>query len=146
MRRAFVVLFIAAAASLVATVRATDLGYVIVVNAANPVTTLSRGEVSNLFLKRSTTWSSGQGVVIPLDQRTDSAVRQAFSKDVHRKDASDIASYWNQMIFSGRATPPFTKSNDADVVAYVRANANAIGYVAEGAPLGEGVKALKLHD
>jgi len=43
-----------------------------------------------------------------------------------------VKSYWQQQIFSGRDVPPVEKSSDAQVVAFVKQNPGAIGYVAEG--------------
>jgi len=118
-------------------------GFNVVVNAANPVTALSRDEIARLFLKKTNTWPNGSPVV-PVDQRSDSIGRQAFCRDVLRKDLSEISSYWNQMIVSGRAAPPLAKGSDDDVLAYVRANPNAIGYVADRTPLGQGIKILAI--
>lgn len=122
-----------------------NTGFNVIVNAANPVTALSRDEVARLFLKKTTTWPNGSPVA-PVDQRSDSIGRQAFCREVLQKDMSEISSYWNQMIFSGRTLPPLAKGSDEDVVAYIRANPNAIGYVADRTPLGQGVKILTIHD
>ena len=53
--------------------------------------------------------------------------------------------YWQKMIFSGREVPPPEKTSSAEVVAYVRANRGAIGYVAADAALGAGVRVLKIE-
>lgn len=121
-----------------------ETGFNMVVNAVNPVTTLSRDEVARLFLKTTTTWPNGSPVE-PVDQRSDSIGRQAFCRVVLQKKLPEISSYWNQMIFSGRALPPLTKGSDDEVLAYVRANPNAIGYVADRTPLGQGVRILVIQ-
>src|SRR5919108_5215675 len=55
-------------------------GYRIIVNPANPTSTLSKAQVSNLFLRRTVSWDDGRSVA-PVDQ-TDAAVREAFARDV----------------------------------------------------------------
>jgi ABC-type phosphate transport system substrate-binding protein len=50
--------------------------------------------------------------------------------------------YWQQMIVSGRGVPP-AKTSDQDVLAYVKANPGAIGYVGADAPTEE-VKVIAL--
>jgi ABC-type phosphate transport system substrate-binding protein len=117
----------------------TVADFKVVVNSANPVTALPRDTVNRMFLRKKTTWPSGQ-TVVPVDQHTNSATRRAFSKAILGKEPLEIAAYWNQQIFSGRALPPPSKSTDKEVLAYVRDNPNAIGYVAADATIGEGVK------
>lgn len=123
----------------------SDTGYKLVVHVGNPVTALTRDNVTQIFLKKTTTWPNGQPIA-PVDQRSDAPSRQSFSMGVLRKDTNEIASYWNQMIFSGRALPPPTKGSDDEVLAYVRTNPNAIGYISGQTPIGEGIKVVRVQD
>jgi ABC-type phosphate transport system substrate-binding protein len=115
--------------------------YVLVVNARNPVATLSAPEVSNMFLRKASRWDGG-GEIQPVDLSEGSAVRERFSQAVHGKAVAAVRAYWQRQIFSGRGVPPVEKSTDGEVLAYVQANVNAIGYVAAGTPLGAGVKSV----
>jgi ABC-type phosphate transport system substrate-binding protein len=101
--------------------------YVLVVNRANPVTSLSRREVSAIFLRRTDRWHDGTPVQ-PVDG-PDSPTRESFSKDVHGKRTAAVKSHWLQVIFSGRGVPPPQRASDSGVILYVTANAGAIGYV-----------------
>jgi ABC-type phosphate transport system substrate-binding protein len=56
-----------------------------------------------------------------------------------------IDQYWTQSVFSGRAVPPPEKRSDADVVAFVRENPGAIGYVSQGASI-DGVKRVTVKE
>jgi ABC-type phosphate transport system substrate-binding protein len=105
-------------------------GYRVVVNAANPATSLTAKEVSDVFLGKAARWPDGT-VVKPVDQSTVSPVRVTFTREVHGKKVDAIVNYWQQMIFSGRGVPPPAKANDQDVVGYVKANPGGIGYVAQ---------------
>jgi ABC-type phosphate transport system substrate-binding protein len=122
----------------------TTTGYKVVVNATNPVRTLSRVTAMRMFLKKVTTWPDGHPA-IPVDQPAGSVARKAFTTEVLKKDTNEVVAYWNQMIFSGRGLPPVSKSSDADVLSYVRENPHAIGYVSGDAKLGEGVKAIGIE-
>ena len=117
--------------------RATAQAFVVVVNASGPVT-LSRDDVSKIFLKKS-------ALLTAVDQSKDSKVRSVFSAAILGRPVSAIASYWQQQIFSGGETPPSEKHSDADVLAYVRGNPKAIGYVTAGADLGDGVRAVTVQ-
>jgi len=119
---------------------AQSAAYHVVVNAANPATALTVKEASDLFLGKSARWPDGTAVK-PVDQSTVSPVRMTFTREVHGKKIDAIVNYWQQMIFSGRGVPPPAKTSDQDVLAYVKANAGAIGYVSPDAPLA-GVKAI----
>ena len=104
----------------------------VIANRAVKSDSLTRQQVSDLFLKKTTKWADGTAVAA-VDLPDSSAVREAFSKEIHGRPASAVKSYWNKQIFSGRDLPPLEKKTDAEVVAYVRTTAGAIGYVAESA-------------
>ena len=118
-------------------------GFTVVANAANPAESISKSEASDLLLKKATKWPQGAAAQ-PVDQQKSAAVRDAVSKAIHGRPASAIASYWQQQIFAGKEVPPPEKGSDADVLAFVRANPGAIGYVSAGTDLGAGVKAVPI--
>ena len=118
-------------------------GYLVIVNAANTATTLPKGEVAALFLKQVTTWPDGTPVAV-VDLSDRSPVRAAFSRAVIGRPAAAVKSYWQQQVFSGKAVPPTQRASDAEVVAFVRENPNAIGYVASATPLGQGIRPLTI--
>jgi len=122
---------------------APPAGYQVIVNAANPVTSLPSGEVARLFLKKTGSWPEG-GTVEPVDLREDSDVRREFSKEVLGKDVSTVKGYWQERIFTGRAVPPIEKSSEAEAIAFVASNRDAIGYVAATATLPADVKPLRV--
>lgn len=117
--------------------RASAQGYVVVVNAAGP-SSLSKDDLSRIFLKKSKD-------LTPVDQEKDAKVRSVFSEAVLGRPLSAIISYWQQQIFSGGDSPPVEKASDADVLAFVRNNPKAIGYVTAGTDLGSGVHAVTVQ-
>lgn len=118
--------------------------YLVIVNAENPVSALTRAQLSRFFLKKTTVWASGRRVA-PADRSEASAVREAFSRDVHRRSVAAIKAYWQQQIFSGRDVPGPEFATDAEIVGYVRANPGGIGYVRPDTALA-GVKAIEVND
>jgi len=117
--------------------------FVVVVNVAVPVAQMRAVEVSNLFLKKTGAWRDGVKVV-PVDLMAPAALREAFCKRVHSRGAAAVKSYWQQMIFSGRDVPPAEKNSAPEVLAFVRSNRGAIGYVPAGTVLGSGVKEIEV--
>jgi ABC-type phosphate transport system substrate-binding protein len=122
---------------------AQEAEFKLVVNSSVGVSALPHDEVSQIFLKKKTTWPGGQAVT-PVDL-VDSPTRRAFSKTVLKKEVGAVKSYWQTQIFSGRGVPPPEKGSDAAVLAFVEANAGAIGYVSAGAQVGRGVKEVRVN-
>ena len=118
------------------TTRVHAQGYVVVVNAAGP-SALAKDDVSKAFLKKG-------GALVAVDQSKSAKVRDAFSKDVLGRPASAIATHWQQQIFAGKDVPPPEKGSDADVLAFVKSNPKAIGYVSGAADV-SGVKAVTVQ-
>ena len=111
----------------------------VIVNASNPVVSLTRESVSRMFLKKQPRWADGRVVrpVEPADERLQEAFAQAF----HGKGRKAVDHYWRELIFSGRETPPEGKAKEAAVVAAVAKDPVAIGYV-EQAPTDPNVKVI----
>ncbi len=118
--------------------------FVLVANPSVSTTALSRSEASRIFLRLQSEFPDG-GHARPVDQAKSSPLRDAFSREVLGKSVASVEQYWTQAIFSGRAVPPVEKRTDADVLAYVRENPGAIGYVSTSASM-EGVKRISLKD
>ena len=79
----------------------------------------------------------------PVDLKAGSAVREEFSRVVLGRSTDAVVSYWQAWVFSGRGSLPPEKSSDAEVIAYVKANPGAIGYISSTAQF-EGVKVLEV--
>jgi len=117
----------------------------IIVNAANPGVQIQRAALAAIFMGQMTRWSDGKAIN-PVDQSARSPVRTAFSEKVLKKSVMSIQVHWLRKIAADHSTPPPSKSSDAEVVAYVKANAGAIGYVADTFVLDQTVKVLKVVD
>jgi ABC-type phosphate transport system substrate-binding protein len=118
-----------------------DAGFLVVVNAGNPATSISREQLSQIFLKRVDKWPNGAQAE-PVDLAPSAAPRVAFTTTVHRKAVGAVRAFWQQQIFSGRDVPPPEKDNEHDVVAFIKEHVGAVGYVSADAELGPGVKAI----
>ncbi len=115
----------------------------VVVNSANTTADLTADVATKLFLKQVPKFPNGTAAQ-PVDQGKGAAARVAFTKTVLGRAVSAVESYWQQQIFSGKDVPPPSKGSDDEVVAFVKANAGAIGYVSAGAATA-GVKVVTVH-
>jgi hypothetical protein len=118
-------------------------GYKVIVNASNPVSSMSRDDLSRIFLKKSTRFPDGRSTA-PVDLPMNSSIRENFSKDIHGKSASAVDAYWQQQIFSGKDIPPAQK-NEGAALDFVRSNGNGIAYVSAEADT-EGVRIITITD
>lgn len=124
--------------------QSAEMPFTVVVNENNPVNAITREELSRLFLKKITVWRTKRPV-LPVDLKEGARTRQQFTRTIHRRELSSVASYWQQQIFAGRAIPPTQRVSDADVMSYVAGNPDAIGYVASGTQLAAGIKAVTVR-
>lgn len=105
-------------------------GFRIVVHPQNPLSQVERAVLADIFLKKTTRWPDG-AAAHPVDQHSESAVRERFSVRVLKRSVFAVRSYWQQRIFSGRGLPPPELAADDAVLRYVQANRGAVGYVSE---------------
>jgi ABC-type phosphate transport system substrate-binding protein len=112
----------------VSMLRAQGGSYKVVVNAANPVASITKAELVDLFLKKATAWENGEKVS-PVDLSENSSARMGFSKLVLGKTIDQIKAYWNYKIFSGLDTPPPVMNTDRAVLDFISENRYAIGYI-----------------
>jgi ABC-type phosphate transport system substrate-binding protein len=123
---------------------AEEPGYQVIVHPSSAVQALSRRELADLFLKKTTTWPGG-GAVHPVEPPEDGEVRDRFATHALGKSPGALKTYWNKLIFAGREVPPVEKRSDDEVVSYVRTTPGAVGYVSPATAVA-GVKVVKVKD
>lgn len=118
-----------------------DASFRVVVHPSNPIVSLPRAELSAIYMKRTRSWRDGREIAA-VDQPATSRLRERFSRAVHGKSVAYVTRYWQRLIFSGRGIPPRQLPSDAAVLAFVKSNRGAIGYIDPATPPGEGVKVI----
>lgn len=101
---------------------------VVAVRADSEIGTLSKTEVTNIFLGRYRLLSSGNQAE-PLDQPTGSAEHAAFYDALLNKTSAEIRAYWARLVFTGRVPPPRTVDNSERLLEQLLANPRAVGYI-----------------
>jgi len=99
----------------------------VVVGKASVVTSVTRDELREVYLRRQRLWPNGARV-IPINLPADDPARERFSQLVLRRSPNDLVSYWNARYFEG-VSPPEVIRSPAVVRAYVAAEPDAIGYL-----------------
>lgn len=100
----------------------------VIVNAAAPESRLDRDRLEKLYFGRSRTFTDGTFAQVV--DRPDSALRERFYRALGGMTLPQVNAYWARLTFTGRVLPPAVRETDEQVVAVVRAQPDAIGYVA----------------
>jgi len=113
-------------------VEAVSADVVVVVSAKSPVASLTKDQVSDLFLGKASTFPGGKQA-IPINLSEGSDQRDAFHRKVTGRSANQLRAYWSRMVFSGRATPPKEVPNVTEAKRLIAANPSTIGYIDKAA-------------
>lgn len=107
-------------------------GEVAVVNPKNPISSISKDQLADIYLGNAKNFPGG-GPVTPLDLPESATERQDFHKSVTGKNETQFKAYWAKMVFSGRGVPPKETPSAAEVKSMVANNPNMIGYIDKAA-------------
>lgn len=118
--------------------------YRVVVHPDNPTPGLTRLELSDLFLGKTSRWSHGAEVEV-VELGLDSSPGLAFAHDIHDRSPDSLRSYRQRQVLTGRRLPPREVSSDREVLEFVRARPGAIGFVSSQVdPRASGVREIGL--
>lgn len=113
---------------------------VVIVNVTNTAT-LSDNDLSSLFLGKSKSFpNNNKAQAINLNYGNET--RKAFEKSILKKTSSQVKAYWSKLLFSGKGRPLRELSSDAEVLAFVAENPNAIAYI-DASNIDSSVKVVK---
>lgn len=101
---------------------------VAVVSASSPIVALSRNQLLDIFLGKTSRYPDGTPAV-PLDQSEGSSLRDQFYTKVAERSAAQMKAYWSKVIFTGRGQPPPTVASSIEMKKRLRDNPAAIGYI-----------------
>ena len=116
--------------------------FVIIVNKANPVKTLTLAELRRIFMKQSRMWPHAEAMV-PVDWDSTSEVRQAFCKVVMNRSVREMSEYYVGQSMTQGVTPPSTQKSSRAILRFVASVPGAISYV-PGADLDDTVAVIKI--
>lgn len=100
----------------------------VIVNAANPVQSMTNRQVAELYLGRSRTFESGQ-VAAVMDAASEDPIRAQFFKGISGMSMGQVTAYWSRLKFTGQVQPPKSMGSEAAMLNEVRQNEAAIGFV-----------------
>jgi len=104
---------------------------VAVVSAKNPVATLSKPQIVDIFLGKARQFPDGRPA-LAVDQIEGSPARDEFYREFSGQSPAQIKAYWSKIIFTGQGQPPPEVANGRLVKKYIAEHPNAIGYIDDG--------------
>jgi ABC-type phosphate transport system substrate-binding protein len=119
--------------------------FVIVVHPSVQGSHIRRSVLARIYQKDVVRWGNELRIV-PVDQSGQTAVREAFTREVLGQSLGEVQRFWEQRLAVNRQLPPITQASDEDVLVFVASNKGAIGYVCPGIALPPGVKVVTLTD
>lgn len=120
--------------------------YRVVVHGTNPVTALSKKQLSQIFLKKVEKWDHGKEMH-PVDLLDDSPIRDVFTQDIHQKELIKIIAYWKKEFFKNQIASPPQMQDEMGVITYIESDSGAIGYISSSIPIaGHNIKILSVNN
>jgi ABC-type phosphate transport system substrate-binding protein len=120
--------FAVSAGVTVMTVAGPVSGVVAIVSAKSAIKELSKSQVSDLFLGKTSRFPDGV-LAMPIDLAEGSSQRAEFYARLDGRSAAQMKAYWSKIIFTGRGLPPMAVVSDAEMKQRVAENPAAIGYI-----------------
>ena len=118
-------------------------GFKVIVNSSIEGKKLDREVLAQIYLGNASRWGDGRQIVA-VDLSSTSKVRAAFSWAVMEMPVARVQQHWLRSMSLGK-TPPRTKNSDDEVIAFVSAQAGAVGYVSDAAVLPPSVRAVAVE-
>jgi len=100
----------------------------VVVNKANPVDQLTRSELIDLFMGKYVAFPD-DSKAMPVELKGENDLKVNFYQNLVGMPLSRVNAYWSRLRFTGRKRVAIFQANEADLVDYIIANEQAIGYV-----------------
>jgi len=111
---------------------AGEADVVVVTSSKSAVSTLSKDQVTDIFLGKTSRFPDGAPAV-PIDQVEGSSARDEFYATFANKSPAQVKAHWTKIIFTGRGQPPKSVSNSVEVRKLIAANPQAISYIERSA-------------
>lgn len=112
----------------------------VIANRTGKLTRITPGQLSDLYLGRSRSLPDSTSVQV-IELTRNSTLRERFFRRINGMTLRQVNAYWARLQFSGQVLPPPALEDETSVLAAIRDNPNAIGYV-DAASVDESVRVI----
>ena len=88
---------------------------------------IARKDLQRIYLGKRTTWSDRTSIV-PVMLKS-GPLHEEFVEDLVGRSEHRFATYWRQMVFTGKGIPPKSFADEDEIISFVKATPGAVGYV-----------------
>ena len=120
----------------------TALAEIAIIVNVNNANTISDDDIDRIFLGKNKSFANGDSIKA-MNLQSGNATRAEFEEKALGKSSKQVKAYWAKLIFSGKAKPLAEAGSDAEALAFVAANPEAIAYV-DAASVNDSVKVVKV--
>ena len=120
-------------------VRAAEL--VIIANPDQSGPNLPAKDLQRIYMGKLSRWDNDEAIV-PVMLKG-GPVHEAFVESYLDRSPHRFVTYWRQMIFTGKGTPPRSFASEEELIAFVAATPGSVGYVS-AVTGGQDVKILSI--
>ncbi|MBF0351461.1 MAG: phosphate ABC transporter substrate-binding protein [SAR324 cluster bacterium] len=99
--------------------------FVVIVNPANAVNSLTVDEVKNIVLGKQKRYANGNSA----EALDNASLKELFYKQVTEKNLKQVRAYWARLIFTGKGKPPLEVESDEEVKKWIISNKDGFGYI-----------------
>jgi ABC-type phosphate transport system substrate-binding protein len=103
---------------------------IVIANKNVAISSMTRAELQNIFLGKTVKWSGGKQIK-PVVLK-EGSTHEKFLNDFLGKSTTAFDFYWKQVIFTGKGRPPKTTDSEEEMVQFVSATDDAVGYIDSG--------------
>jgi len=100
--------------------------FVLITNRENPIKSLNKEEIKQIYLKKRRFW--GETKLTTLNLPPSSTLRQDFERDILGMRAKELENYWMRQHYKGQR-PPYRLKSPQSVLMFVKKVKGAIGYI-----------------
>lgn len=115
---------------------------VVIVNASNDISSISKSDLHRIFLGKTSTFSNNS-TAVAINQYYSSETRALFDKKYLRKTPQQSKAFWSKQLFTGQGTPPEEVPGDLDALQKVAKNKEAISYI-DSSAVNKSVKVIDI--
>lgn len=117
-------------------------GLVVIANPDISLESIKSKDLQRIYLGKKTMWDDGTSIVTVMPK--DGTVHDRFIEDYLDRSVQRFATYWRQMVFTGKGVPPRSFVQEIDLVSFVASTPGSLGFASAGADM-SGVKVLTVE-
>lgn len=101
---------------------------VLITNASNPASQISKRQLRAIFSMRMKVWSNNDSIKVFVLQQ-DNPIHASFSKDVLKVFPHQLQAGWDRLVFSGTGEAPKVVNSETEMLEAIQSTPGAIGYI-----------------